>query len=177
MTKRVVLSYGLMILVLIGVGFFQSWNVAFGIFNLCLISAVMALGVNMQWGYAGLFNVGDHGLHRARRADRCPGLDAADTAGLGRGRRRSRRCRSCVSSQRWSRSWWPWRMVPRPLKIPATVGLVIAGYFLIGAFFLPATERIELIDPALSGYLGGLGTAGAAGMAAGRTRSPRARAG
>ena len=62
MTKRVALLYGLMCLVLIAIGFLQSWNVAFGIFNLCVISAVMALGVNMQWGYAGLFNVGVMGF-------------------------------------------------------------------------------------------------------------------
>ena len=35
------------------IGFFQSWNVALGIFNLCIISAIMALGVNIQLGYAG----------------------------------------------------------------------------------------------------------------------------
>ena len=34
------------------IGFLQSWNVALGIFNLCLISATMALGVNIQLGYA-----------------------------------------------------------------------------------------------------------------------------
>jgi branched-chain amino acid transport system permease protein len=45
---------GLIILV----GFFQSWNVALSIFNLCLISAVMTIGANMQWGYAGLINFG-----------------------------------------------------------------------------------------------------------------------
>ena len=42
----------------IGTGFVQSWNTALTIFNMGLISAIMALGVNMQWGYAGLFNVG-----------------------------------------------------------------------------------------------------------------------
>ena len=26
--------------------------------NLCLISALMSLAVNIQWGYAGLFNIG-----------------------------------------------------------------------------------------------------------------------
>ena len=40
----------------------QSWIVALTILNLCLISAVMALGVNMQWGYAGLFNAGIMGF-------------------------------------------------------------------------------------------------------------------
>ena len=32
------------------------------ILNLCLISAVMSLGVNIQWGYAGLFNTGIMGF-------------------------------------------------------------------------------------------------------------------
>ena len=39
-------------------GFTGSWNTALGILNMGLISAILALGVNMQWGYAGLFNVG-----------------------------------------------------------------------------------------------------------------------
>ena len=38
--------------------FAGSWNSSLVIMNLCLISAIMALGVNMQWGYAGLFNTG-----------------------------------------------------------------------------------------------------------------------
>ena len=45
---------GLIILV----GIFQSWNVALSIFNMCLISAVMTMGANVQWGYAGLINFG-----------------------------------------------------------------------------------------------------------------------
>ena len=44
------------------IGFFQSWNVALGIFNLCVISAIMALGVNIQLGYAGIFNAGVMGF-------------------------------------------------------------------------------------------------------------------
>ena len=49
-------------LLLVIIGLVQSWNVSLGILNLCLISAVMALGVNMQWGYAGLLNVGVMGF-------------------------------------------------------------------------------------------------------------------
>ena len=56
------LSFGFVALLLLIIGFGQSWSVALGIFNLCLISAVMALGVNMQWGYAGLLNVGIMGF-------------------------------------------------------------------------------------------------------------------
>ena len=41
-----------------GTGFVQSWNTALFILNMGLISAIMSLGVNLQWGFAGLFNVG-----------------------------------------------------------------------------------------------------------------------
>ena len=51
---------GLIILV----GIFQSWNVALSIFNMCLISAVMTMGANIQWGYAGLINFGLMGMQR-----------------------------------------------------------------------------------------------------------------
>ena len=43
-------------------GMVQSWNSALLILNMGLISAVMALGVNLQWGFAGLFNVGVMGF-------------------------------------------------------------------------------------------------------------------
>ena len=62
MTRRGLLYFSIMALLLLVIGFGQSWNVALGIFNLCLISAIMSLGVNIQWGYAGLFNVGIMGF-------------------------------------------------------------------------------------------------------------------
>ena len=62
MTTRILVLYCAMIGLLILVGLLQSWSVAFAILNLCLISAVMSMGVNMQWGYAGLFNAGVMGF-------------------------------------------------------------------------------------------------------------------
>ena len=56
------LAFGVMCLLLIMVGFIQSWGVALAIFNLCLISAVMSMGVNIQWGYSGLINFGVMGF-------------------------------------------------------------------------------------------------------------------
>ena len=53
---------GIMACLLAMVGFSQSWNLAFSLLNMCLISAIMALGVNIQWGYAGLFNAGVMGF-------------------------------------------------------------------------------------------------------------------
>ena len=54
---RAPLAFTIMALMLITVGIFQSWSLSLAIFNLCLISAIMALGVNIQWGYAGLLNL------------------------------------------------------------------------------------------------------------------------
>jgi len=52
------LAFAVMAAMLAAVGVLQSWSLAFTIINMCLISSVMALGVNIQWGYAGLFNGG-----------------------------------------------------------------------------------------------------------------------
>ena len=59
---RVAVSFGMMFLLLLMVGLGQSWSLCLSIVNLCLISAIMAMGVNIQWGYAGLFNVGIMGF-------------------------------------------------------------------------------------------------------------------
>jgi branched-chain amino acid transport system permease protein len=39
-------------------GVLQSWNLSLNILNLALLSCIMAIGVNIQWGYAGLFSTG-----------------------------------------------------------------------------------------------------------------------
>ena len=59
---RKVMLFAFMSVALILVGILQSWNVALAIFNMCIISAIMTLGVNIQWGYAGLFNAGIMGF-------------------------------------------------------------------------------------------------------------------
>ncbi len=61
MNRRTTLLYAAMAAVLLSVALLQSWQLALTIVNLCLISAVMALGVNVQWGVAGMFNVGTMG--------------------------------------------------------------------------------------------------------------------
>ena len=56
------ISFLIMTILIILVGIFQSWGVALSILNLCLISAVMSMGVNIQWGFAGLINFGVMGF-------------------------------------------------------------------------------------------------------------------
>jgi branched-chain amino acid transport system permease protein len=155
LTSRKYLLYGAMALLLVFVGFYQSWNVAFGILNLCIVSAIMALGVNMQWGYAGLFNVGIMGFTAlggltAVLVSVPPVGEAwrAGGAGIGYSVLALLATIAAIVIAR--------RLVPRSLRLAVTVLLMIAGWFLISEFFVPATQAIEAIDPAETGYLGGL---------------------
>ena len=56
--RDVILAYSIMLTLIILVGFLQSWSIALSILCFCLISAVMTMGANIQWGYAGLINFG-----------------------------------------------------------------------------------------------------------------------
>ena len=55
---NVISAYVIMLGLIILVGFLQSWSIALSILCFCLISAVMTMGANIQWGYAGLINFG-----------------------------------------------------------------------------------------------------------------------
>lgn len=59
---RTPLLFAAVALLFLLTGMFQSWNLALNILTMALISSIMALGVNMQWGYAGLFNTGVMGF-------------------------------------------------------------------------------------------------------------------
>src|SRR6056300_1802926 len=60
--SRIKILYIMMAITLFAVGIIQSWNVALTIFNLCLISSIMSLGINIQWGNAGIVNFGVMGF-------------------------------------------------------------------------------------------------------------------
>ena len=55
---RNVLLFAAVGMLFILTGAFQSWNLSLSILNIGILSAIMALGVNMQWGSAGLFSTG-----------------------------------------------------------------------------------------------------------------------
>ena len=67
--------FAVMALLFAIVGFIQSWDVSLTLLNMCIISAIMALGVNIQWGYAGSVQCRHDGVCRAWRAcgDACFG--------------------------------------------------------------------------------------------------------
>ena len=55
--RNVLLFAGVAVLFIL-TGLLQSWNLSLNILNLALLSCIMAIGVNIQWGYAGLFSTG-----------------------------------------------------------------------------------------------------------------------
>ena len=157
-TQRNLLLFAGMAALLIMVGVLQSWNVAFSILNMCLISAIMALGVNIQWGYAGLFNVGVMGFAAlgglAGVVVSMPPVDAAWAAGgLGIIMGLATGIATLIAGMMvWRRgqSWGRWRYA-------ATAAIVIIGYILMRSLADPSVAAIEAVDPARTGYLGGLG--------------------
>ena len=55
-------AIAIMISLFIFVGFIQGWSVSLVILNMCIISAIMTMGVNISWGYAGVINFGVMGF-------------------------------------------------------------------------------------------------------------------
>jgi len=150
------LYFGIMFAAIACVGLFQSWNVAFAILNLCLISGIMALGVNIQWGYAGLFNVGIMGFTALGGATAMliatqPVGEAWAAGGVGV------LLSGLVIAASVAIVIFARRALSGKLRTLVTAGLIIAGYFTARIFFDPATDLIERVNPAQSGFLGGLG--------------------
>ncbi len=142
---------------ILGTGVFQSWNSALYILNMGLISAIMSLGVNMQWGYAGLFNVGIMGFVAlgglATVLTSMPPTPGAWQAG---GLRVMVALATGAATIGAAVLLYK-RMPAGRARGWAIVALLTGGFFLYRALFDPAVEAIESINPAATGYLGGLG--------------------
>lgn len=156
-TMKALLGFAIVAMLLLAVGLMQSWSLALAITNMCLISAVMALGVNIQWGYAGLFNVGVMGFAAlggvaAMLVSTPPVYGAWKIGGTGLAMTLFWLCATIAMVtvvRRWSAPG-----VRRNLLLLLTL---IAGITLMRMHFGPAVSAIESHDPARTGFLGGLG--------------------
>ncbi len=155
---RNIFFFLLLLFLIAMVGFFQSWSLALSIINVGLISAIMSLGVNIQWGYAGLFNVGIMGFAALGGVagvliSMPPVYSAWEVGGF------NIVFGLFIIVVGISSLIFIWKKI-KPLKkyryyiISVTI---IIFYALLRIIFDPAIERIEAIDPSSTGYLGGLG--------------------
>ena len=138
-------------------GMVQSWNSALLILNMGLISAVMALGVNLQWGFAGLFNVGVMGfVALGGLAAVLVSTDPVSAAWSAGGLRIL--FALAVGAGIIGVTIIAYRRItaarPRVIAIVTILGL---GFFLYRALLDPAVQAVEAVNPALQGNLGGLG--------------------
>jgi len=153
-----ILLFAAMACLLAFVGFLQSWNVAFSLLNLCLISAVMALGVNIQWGYAGLFNVGIMGFAALGGLagvlmSSQPVPAALEAGGVGIvGGIIAGLATIVAGIFTWRRTAHMGRR-----RYWLTAFAVAVGYMIMRMIIDPAVAAIEAVEPAKTGYLGGLG--------------------
>ncbi|MFN3664436.1 branched-chain amino acid ABC transporter permease, partial [Yoonia sp.] len=153
---RTPLLFGFVAILILGTGVVQGWNSALLILNMGLISAIMALGVNLQWGFAGLFNIGVMGFVALG------GLAAV-----------------LVSTQptpgAWQAGGWniligltlgaativaavlaQSRMQKGRIRTFTTLAILIVGFMVYRAVFDPGVTAVEAINPSVSGNLGGL---------------------
>ena len=154
---RNVLFFAIMAGLIVFVGQFQSWNLSLSILNLCLISAVMSLGVNIQWGYAGLFNVGVMGFAAmgglaAMLISVSPVPEAWSAGGFG-----VLVGLFIIIATVLAAVFSYSRMAKSPLRMFLVVLISVIGYFILRNVVDPATTAIEKVNPAATGYLGGLG--------------------
>jgi branched-chain amino acid transport system permease protein len=152
---RVAILYAAMAGLLLAAGLAQSWQVMISVLNLCLISAVMALGVNIQWGYAGLFNFGIMGFAAlggvAAVLTAMPPVPAAWAAGSVNLGLAALMVVLTLALALFVRS----RLTA--LRGPSTLLIVFAGYIAMRIFLDPASQAIESVNAAAEGYLGGMG--------------------
>ena len=151
------LLFAAVFLLIVITGFIQSWNSALFILNMGLISAVMSLGVNLQWGIAGLLNVGIMGF---------VGLGGLATV--------------LISMQPVPEAWnaggprilagllfgvltitlavWVYKKIKNARwRFISILILLVCSFFVYKSILTPGVVAVEAVNPAATGYLGGLG--------------------
>ena len=154
---NVITAYTIMIILIILVGIFQSWSVALSILNFCLVSAVMTMGANIQWGYAGLINFGIMGYTAlgglaAVLVSVAPVQEAWAAGGLN-----MIICAGIIVGMVFSIRYVLKKIEKSKKRNYLIAAIIIVGLILLRVIAGPATEHIEAVNPAKTGFLGGLG--------------------
>ena len=154
---NVISAYTIMLGLIILVGLLQSWGVALSILNFCLISAVMTMGANIQWGYAGLINFGIMGYTAlgglaAVLVSVPPVREAWQVGGLN-----MILCVFVITFIVFSIRYIIKKYKKSNQRVFVITFIIIAGIIILRLISAPAIESIEAVSPATTGFLGGLG--------------------
>ena len=154
--NRNLMLFGGVALLYIMTGVLLSWNVSLNILNIGLLSAIMALGVNMQWGYAGLFSTGIVGsvalggvavvLINGDPVPEAFALGGWQLIGS-----------LVVAVAVIAVAVLAFRRLRGRTRTLTVAAILIGGFFLFRAIFDPAVMAIEGFNAATFGNIGGLG--------------------
>ena len=155
--SNVIAAYSVMIVLIILVGVFQSWSIALTILNYCLISAVMTMGANIQWGYAGLINFGIMGYTALGGlavvlVSVAPVPEAWSVGGFN-----MMVCVVVIAGMVFSIRYSLKKINKSKKRNYLIAAIIVIGIILLRLISEPAIESIEAVEPAKTGYLGGLG--------------------
>ena len=154
---NVIAAYSIMMMLIFLVGIFQSWNIALSIFNMCLISAVMTMGANIQWGYAGLINFGIMGYTAlgglaAVLISVDPIYEAWQAGGFD-----IMMCLWLIIVMVLVIRFILKNFQKSKLRTYGIVSIIVVGIIIIRITAEPGIEAIEAVNPAKTGFLGGFG--------------------
>ena len=154
---NIIIAYSIMLGLIILVGIFQSWSIALTIFNYCMISAVMTMGANIQWGYAGLINFGIMGYTALGGlavvlVSVAPVPEAWSVGGVN-----MLMSLLLIVLMIFSIRYVLKNIDKSKKRNYLVAGIIIVGLLLIKIISGPAIELIEAVEPAKTGFLGGLG--------------------
>jgi branched-chain amino acid transport system permease protein len=147
---------GVILLFLIEALFVGTWNTTLNMVNYSLIAAIIALGVNIQWGYAGLFSVGIVGFVGLGGLAPVIISSKAQPEAFAAGGWQIIGAMALGAAAVVAAILVYGRTTGR-VRFFATLAVIVAGFFAYRAVFDPAVMRVEAINPENAGNLGGLG--------------------
>jgi len=151
------LAITIMISLFIFVGFIQGWSVSLVILNMCIISAIMTMGVNISWGYAGVINFGVMGFLAmgglaAVLVSYPPIAESWQAGGIGLGISFALLVVLVIAVMYINKT-----VIQKRNRYILNSLIIFFGILIIRHFYLNATHNIEDVNQAIEGFLGGLG--------------------
>lgn len=138
-------------------GVFQSWNLSLNILNLALLSCIMAIGVNIQWGYAGLFSTGIVGSVALGGLAVVLVSSKPVPEGWAAGGPRIFGALLFAGLAIALAVWLYRRLKPSSTRALAVALFLIVAFFIYRFLLDPAVIAVEANNPAQAGHIGGLG--------------------
>jgi branched-chain amino acid transport system permease protein len=154
---RNVLLFAGVALLFVLTGVFQSWNLSLNILISSLLAAIMAIGVNIQWGYAGLFSTGIAGSV-AVGGLAVVFVSAKPVAeGWAAGGPRIVGALLFAALAIAAAVWLYRRLKPGTNRALALVVYLVVVFFIYRFLLDPGVIAVEANNPAQAGNIGGLG--------------------